>query len=89
MNVISRYKKAATLLDVGAGSGILVEEALAFGFAARGVEPSNPLQATAAQRGLPVTRGVLPPLPEFSRGHGDEVVTLIDVIEHVPNPVET
>lgn len=85
MNVISRYKKAATLLDVGAGSGILVEEALAFGFAARGVEPSNPLQATAAQRGLPVTRGVLPH-PELKGPY--EVVTLIDVIEHVPNPVD-
>ena len=57
MNIISRHKKAARLLDVGAGSGILVEEALASGFAARGIEPSSPI---AAQRGLPVTHGVLP-----------------------------
>ena len=29
-------------------------------YGARGIEPSIPLQATAAQRGLPVTHGVLP-----------------------------
>jgi SAM-dependent methyltransferase len=85
MNTVSRHKQAATLLDVGAGSGILVEEALASGFAARGVEPSSPLQATAAQRGLPVTHGVLPH-PELTGPF--DVVTLIDVIEHVPDPVD-
>ena len=85
IDIVSRYKKAASLLDVGAGSGILVEEALASGFAARGVEPSGPLQVTATQRGLPVTHGVLP----NSEVRGPfEVVTLIDVIEHVPDPVD-
>lgn len=85
INIISRYKKTATLLDVGAGSGILVEEALASGFDARGIEPSSPLQATAAQRGLPVTHGVL---PHSGLTGPFEVVTLIDVIEHVPDPVD-
>jgi SAM-dependent methyltransferase len=85
MNIISRHKKAARLLDVGAGSGILVEEALASGFAARGIEPSSPLQAIAAQRGLPVTHGVL---PNSELPGPFDVVTLIDVIEHVPDPVD-
>ena len=60
LNIVSRYKKAGRLLDVGAGSGILVEEARVLGLEARGIEPSGPLQATAAARGLPVTHGVLP-----------------------------
>lgn len=73
------------LLDVGAGSGILVEEAHAMGFDAVGIEPSRNLQAKAAELGLPVYHGVLPH-PEV-QGPFD-VITLIDVIEHVPNPVE-
>ena len=78
MSIISRHKKAASLLDVGAGSEILVEEALASRFAAKGIEPSSPLQAIAAQRGLPVTHGVL---PNSELPGPFDVVTLIDVIE--------
>lgn len=83
LNLVSRYRKTGRLLDVGAGSGILVEEARAFGFDAQGVEPSRPLQATAARRGLPVVHGVLPH-PELAGPF--DIVTLIDVVEHVPDP---
>ena len=85
LNIVSRYKKAGRLLDVGAGSGILVEEARVLGLEARGIEPSGPLQATAAARGLPVTHGVLPH-PDLAGPF--DIVTLIDVIEHVSDPVE-
>jgi SAM-dependent methyltransferase len=72
------------LLDVGAGSGPLVEEALAGGVRAEGVEPSQWLCARATALGLPVHHGVLP--------HRDvsgpfDVVTLVDVIEHTTDPV--
>lgn len=73
------------LLDVGAGSGILVEEARAMGFDAVGVEPSRDLQDKASKLGLPVYHGVLPH-PELEGPF--DVITIIDVIEHVPNPVE-
>jgi SAM-dependent methyltransferase len=73
------------LLDIGAGSGILVEAALQLGFAAEGVEPSAWLQAQSATRRLPVHHGTLP----HSEIHGPyDTVTIIDVIEHVSNPVE-
>jgi 2-polyprenyl-3-methyl-5-hydroxy-6-metoxy-1,4-benzoquinol methylase len=73
----------ARLLDVGAGSGPLVEEALARGVRAEGIEPSRWLQAHARHLGLPVHHGVLP--------HADvtgpfDIVALIDVIEHTPDP---
>jgi SAM-dependent methyltransferase len=79
------WKPGSRLLDVGAGSGMLVEEALALGFDAEGIEPSRWLQARAAERGLPVHLGTLPS-PEVRRPY--DVVTLIDVIEHVSDPVE-
>ena len=81
----TRQLAGQRLLDVGAGSGILVEEAVRLGCLAEGIEPSATLQQTAAARGLPVRRGVLP--SEDVTGPFD-IVTLIDVIEHVPNPVE-
>lgn len=72
------------LLDIGAGSGILVEEAKAAGFRAEGVEPSVWLQTRAANKGLTVHRGVLPH-PDVRPPY--DVVTLVDIVEHVTDPV--
>jgi hypothetical protein len=47
----------SSLLDIGAGSGILVEVALQLGFRAVGVEPSIWLSNVAERRGLPVLQG--------------------------------
>lgn len=79
-----RDLRGLRLLDVGAGSGPLVEEALALGVRAEGVEPSAWLRAHAVRLGLPVHLGILP--------HTDvtgqfDVVTLIDVIEHTTDPL--
>jgi SAM-dependent methyltransferase len=72
------------LLDIGAGSGILIEQARGMGFEAEGVEPSIELQAHAKKLHLNVHLGVLPH-PDV-RGPFD-VITMVDVIEHVPDPV--
>lgn len=71
------------LLDVGAGSGPMVEAAREAGMRAEGIEPSVWLRNHAVQRGLPVHLGVLPH-PDV-RGLYD-VVTLVDVIEHTTDP---
>ncbi len=73
------------LLDIGAGSGPLVEAALAMGVRAEGVEPSRWLCEYARRSGLPVHHGVLPH-PE-APGPFD-VVSLIDVIEHTTSPLD-
>lgn len=77
--------KGLRLLDVGTGIGILVQEARRMGYEAIGVEPSQKLQAHAVSLGLPVVQGVLPH-PEISGPF--DVVTIIDVIEHVTDPVD-
>ena len=75
--------RGTRLLDVGAGSGVLVEQANRLGWEAEGVEPSAWLAERARERGLPVHVGTLP-LPALTPPY--DVVTLVDVIEHVPDP---
>ena len=49
-----RHKRSGKLLDVGAGSGALVEEAINLGYRAEGLEPCRYLQRKAVERNLPV-----------------------------------
>jgi len=72
------------LLDVGAYIGIFVEIALANGWQAMGVEPSQWAVSYAQQKGLPVVQGTLD-APELL-GHRFDVITMWDVIEHVDDP---
>ncbi|MBF0344994.1 MAG: class I SAM-dependent methyltransferase [Nitrospirae bacterium] len=89
LKTVTRYKKSGTLLDVGAGTGYLVEQAQRYGFEAVGIEPSSWLCERAVEKGLNVMCGVLPlaGLGSLRRATFD-VVTVVDVIEHVSNPVE-
>jgi 2-polyprenyl-3-methyl-5-hydroxy-6-metoxy-1,4-benzoquinol methylase len=79
------YKQQGRLLDIGAGSGILLEQAQKLGYQSEGVEPSRWLRNQAKKRGLQVHLGTF---PHENIQQGVDLVTLIDVIEHVSNPVE-
>lgn len=85
LKLIPKKYTKGRLLDVGAGSGMLVEAAMKAGFNAKGIEPSSWLHSKAAEIGIPVVHGVL---PSEEIGDNYDVVTLIDVLEHVVNPVE-
>jgi len=84
LSTIGKYKPNGRLLDVGAGSGILVEEAINLGYGAEGIEPSKWLVQKAKEYNLSVYLGTLPNIK--IKGLYD-VVTLIDVIEHVYDPL--
>lgn len=73
------------LLDVGAGSGFLVEEAAAMGFDAYGIEPSRWLCERARLRGITLRHGTLDQVAITDRY---DLITVVDVIEHVDLPVE-
>lgn len=78
---------ARTLLDVGAGVGLLVAEARRDGLDAIGVEPSHALVAAARRiNSVKLLQGVFPH-PDLV-GQRFDIVCLIDIIEHVPRPVE-
>lgn len=83
MRTIKMNPAGLKLIDVGAGSGILIEAAKARTIEADGIEPSHWLCRIAQERGLRVIEGVLPH-PEIQPQY--QVATLIDVLEHVNNP---
>jgi len=88
LKAVAREKPAqGKLLDVGASFGWLVEEALRAGWEAEGIEPSSIACDAARRQGLPVSRGFFPDdLREVGRRW--EAITLMDVLEHLEQPIE-
>jgi 2-polyprenyl-3-methyl-5-hydroxy-6-metoxy-1,4-benzoquinol methylase len=89
--LLSKARKAnpsgRSLLDVSAGSGLLVAEAKRFGFDAAGVEPSRSLvQLGRRLYQVDLLQGVFPH-PMLSN-HRFDVIFLVDIIEHVSTPLE-
>ncbi len=72
-----------TMLDIGAGSGILVEVAKHLGYNAIGIEPSKSLVQIAETHHLDVKQGYFP--SNQVKGKFD-LITLVDVIEHLNEP---
>lgn len=84
LKCLQKHINSGRLLDVGAASGVLVEQALDLGYQAEGIEPSTFLYRNARALGLPVLHEIIP--------HAEivgpyDIITLIDVIEHVSDPV--
>lgn len=76
----------ARILDIGAGSGMFVKEALKRGYDVVGVEPSEYLVNQAESEGLPVIKGTF---PESLKGKGKyDVIFMTDVIEHIADPLK-
>jgi SAM-dependent methyltransferase len=84
---IERYKQAGTLLDVGCAAGFFVETAVKHRWEAYGVELSEFASEFARNTlGLNVFNGTFLE-SNFPAGYFD-VITMWDMIEHTPNPVE-
>jgi len=78
---------AHTLLDIGAGIGLLVSEARRRGLEAVGVEPSRSLAASAHNINAAVLLQGVFPHPALA-GRRFDIICLIDIIEHVAQPVD-
>jgi len=77
--------EAKTLLDIGAGTGLLVREARSRDYDAIGIEPSRDLVDYAASaNGIDLLQGIFPH-PGVD-GRRFDIILLVDVIEHVADP---
>lgn len=80
-------KNEGKLLDIGSATGFFMELAKNKGFQVSGIEISDFAAEKGRQKGLNITTGDIF-TPNFPSEHFD-IVTMFDVIEHVPNPKET
>lgn len=81
---IGRLTPPGRLLDVGSHVGVFVEVAQAMGWEADGVEPSRWAAELARSRGLSVICGTVDDL--HGQASSYDLVTLWDVVEHLPDP---
>jgi SAM-dependent methyltransferase len=86
-------RKPASILDIGAGAGGFLSEMVEAGFMARAdvlaLEPSPEAQVVLAARRLPILDAPLSQLATVEVEPFPEVVTLLDVLEHLDDPVQT
>ncbi|WP_288550706.1 class I SAM-dependent methyltransferase [uncultured Brachyspira sp.] len=83
------YCNYGNLLDIGCSSGLLLEEAKLLGFEPYGIEISEYASSIAKKRigSERIYNGTLES-SNFNKNFFN-VITMIDLIEHVRNPVET
>ncbi len=86
LRLVNRFApRIGTLLDIGCAAGYFVELASDQGWDAYGLEISPFAANMARRRGLRVVNGSSP--AAFQEGRFD-AITMWDVVEHLPDPVE-
>jgi 2-polyprenyl-3-methyl-5-hydroxy-6-metoxy-1,4-benzoquinol methylase len=73
-------------LDVGCSFGALVQEANALGCRACGIDISAYAVEYARSEGLEVRQATPDKIPDFGVQPGFHIITMIEVIEHLPDP---
>jgi len=84
LDLISEYQTGGALFDVGAATGYFLALARDRGFSVSGIDISAAAAREATKKGIEVETGTL----ETVRHQPDsyDVVTMFDVLEHVPHP---
>lgn len=86
MAFLETVVRSGTLLDVGCSTGLFLDRARQAGFAVKGIEFSADSAAFAQSRfGLTVERGSIHDSGDAAGSY--DVLTMFDVIEHVPDPL--
>jgi len=87
VDFIRKYRASGRLLDIGCAYGFFLQEARCC-FDVAGIEIAEDAAAYCRQRDLPVSTGVANEGNLAQLGVMD-VITLLDVVEHLPSPHET
>jgi SAM-dependent methyltransferase len=86
--IVSRYIRKGRLLDVGSASGLFLMEAANAGWEVCGVEPSEELCAVARQNLSGRGQIECATLENSTLRPAFDALTLWDVLEHVPGPIQ-
>lgn len=86
LKTIQKYKPSGHFLDIGSSFGGFLTRARVFGFSVQGVEVSDFASNYARTQGIPTFTGDL--ISAKFPSASFDVITLIEVIEHLENPVE-
>lgn len=84
---IHGYRAGGRLLDIGCAYGFFLQEAQQF-YAVQGIEIADEAAEFCRRRGLPVVTGVADEATMTRLGQMD-VIVMLDVIEHLPDPQHT
>ncbi len=81
--------RSGRLLDMGSAGGVFLDEARSWGFDVEGVE-LNPIMAEHARRAyhLRVLTARIEDVPDAQWPAAFDVVTLLDCLEHIPQPLK-
>jgi len=82
--IIALRPSKGMLFDIGAATGFFLAIAGRFGFEVAGVEISDFAASAARAKGIDVATGTLETISDVSERY--DVVTMLDVIEHVADP---
>jgi 2-polyprenyl-3-methyl-5-hydroxy-6-metoxy-1,4-benzoquinol methylase len=86
--ILDHSDVAAPVLDIGCGTGNLVEYMSEVGLEAEGIEPSQEAAKIGKERGLKVRQATLEvAASEVEAGGRYRAVTMLNVLEHVPDPI--
>lgn len=85
LDAFEPYRRSNRILDMGCGAGYFVEEAARRGWDAYGSEYGELARKLGRERGLQIVDAPLRP-DSFPEGHFD-VVTAIEVVEHLRDPI--
>lgn len=88
LDLLARHGcKTGRLLDIGAATGFFLNLARGRGYETMGVEPGGQAVAQARSKELNVVHGTLSDLKEAPESF--DAVTMLDVLEHLPEPRAT
>lgn len=85
LNILEKYRKTNTILDIGCGDGHFLNVAKQKGWNVYGTEFTDEAVNVCTQKGINCFKGRLSEL-EFNTTF--DVITSFEVIEHIYNPVE-
>jgi|GEM_PF-1483826 len=76
------------MLDIGSGIGSLVLEAKNSGWNATGIEANPTFIEESLKKGLKIVQGFFPEAMQKIDLHSYDFISMLDVLEHIVNPVE-